>query len=408
MVFDRKMPDWARALQKSEGPVYLAIADAIGAEIAAGRMLSGARLPAQRSLAKLLGIDFTTRMWQCVVELEQSAGQALLLRYQEAGGTDADRTVGAQWLQRRLPSISSDRVVVCPGAQGALLALTSLLASQGESICAESLTYPGFRSLAAHMRIRLLEVSMDAEGIDPEAFEAICRSEKPRALYCTPTLHNPTTTTWSLRRREAVIAVARRFDVPIIEDDAYGALPRTPLPPLAALAPELVYHIAGLSKCLSPALRIAYLAVPNLGTARRVSAAIRASAVMASPLSAAIASRWIERGIAEEVLGAIRKETHARQTIAAQLLPRAVVRADPEGFHLWLSLKEPWKRGEFVERLRSGGVGVVASDAFALSSAPEAVRFGLGASPSREELHRGLSIVASLLEESPAMASMIV
>ena len=51
---------------------------------------------------------------------------------------------------------------------------------------------------------------------------------------------------------------------------------------------------------------------------------------------------------------------------------------------------------------------MVASDAFALGSAPEAVRLGLGASPSPEELHRGLSIVASLLEESPAMASMIV
>src|SRR5260370_12397756 len=76
---------------------------------------------------------------------------------------------------------------------------------------------------------------------------------------------------------------------------------------------------------------------------------------------------------------AIREETHARQAIAANLLPADAVKTDAEAFHLWLSLSEPWTRGEFVERLRSSSVGVVASDAFALGHAPQAVRLGLGA-----------------------------
>ncbi len=230
----------------------------------------------------------------------------------------------------------------------------------------------------------------------------------PRHCTACPrcTIQPPLRCRWP--RRHALIAVARRYGVPIIEDDAYGALPRAPLPPLAALAPELVFHIAGLAKCLSPALRIAYLAVPDGRHASRITAALRASALMVSPLSAAIASRWIETGIADEVLAAIREETRARQAIAAELLPAEAIRTDAEGFHLWLSLSEPWTRGEFVERLRSSGVGAVASDAFALGRAPQAVRLGLGAATSREELRRGLRIVADVLEQSPAMSSMVV
>ena len=59
-----------------------------------------------------------------------------------------------------------DRILVCPGAQGALLAVTGVLAAPGDTICAEALTYPGFRSVAAHLRIELVGVPIDERGPD--------------------------------------------------------------------------------------------------------------------------------------------------------------------------------------------------------------------------------------------------
>ncbi|MEJ0095449.1 MAG: PLP-dependent aminotransferase family protein [Methylocella sp.] len=455
---------WLPSINRAAGPLYLAIADAIAADILSGSLVGGVRLPPQRTLADALGIDFTTvsrayaearrrglvegrvgqgtyvrqkrapaavvasglidmsmnlpprfhdaaltaRMWSGIADLETSGGLDLLLRYQEPGGAAADRAAGVNWLRRRLPAVSVERVLVCPGTQGAMLALAGALAGPGEAICAEALTYPGFRSLAAHLRIRLVEVGIDGEGVDPDAFDAVCRTQKPKALYCAPTLHNPTTATMSLARREAIVAVARRHGVPIIEDDAYGMLPKIAAPPLAALAPELVYHIAGLAKCLAPALRISYLVAPDARATARLAGAIRATTSMASPLTAAIVTRWIEDGVADAVLAAIRKETAARQTIAAALLPAGAAIADPEGYHLWLPLAAPWTRGEFASRLRSAGIGVVVSDAFALAQPPEAVRLGLGAAATREDLTQGLRIVADLLDQSPAMSSMVV
>jgi DNA-binding transcriptional MocR family regulator len=457
---------WTPVVRKSDGPVYLAIAEAIAADVKSGVLVAGMRLPPQRALAARLGIDFTTvsrayaearqrglvegkvgmgtyvtaqralrepalarnglvdmsmnlppqfdnpglvaRVWSGIAELQHSGGLALLLRYQEAGGTTMDRQAGTQWLAPRLPGITPDRVLVCPGAQGALLALVSLLAQAGDTICAEELLYPGFRSLAAQLKITLHPLAMDGEGIDPDAFAAACRHTKPKALYCTPTLHNPTTATMSLARRQAIIAVARQYGVPIIEDDAYGLLPKASLPPLAGLAPEMTYHVAGLAKCLSPALRIAYLAVPDSRTASRVATALRATVSMASPLTAAIATGWIADGTATAILDAIREEAARRQRLAQRILPATSGVARSEGFHLWLPLPSPWSRGDFASQLRSGGIGVVVSDAFSLTAPPpEAVRIGLGAVP-REDLEASLEAIADCLKRAPAAASMVV
>ena len=60
MVKQSHVTSWAPSLRGKEGPVYLAIADAIASDIADGRLRPGARLPAQRALADVLDIDFTT------------------------------------------------------------------------------------------------------------------------------------------------------------------------------------------------------------------------------------------------------------------------------------------------------------------------------------------------------------
>ncbi|PST22047.1 PLP-dependent aminotransferase family protein [Mesorhizobium plurifarium] len=461
---DRVQVSWVPTLGRARGPLYLAIADEIAADIAAGRLNDGMRLPPQRALAATLGIDFTTvsraynearrrgmvegrvgqgtyvkarrrsagrptagglvdmsmnlpplfddpaltaRMWMEVATLDQRDPE-LLMRYQPVGGTERDRAAGAAWLKPRLGDVPADRLVVCTGAQGALLASVGTLATRGDNICAEALAYPGLRSLAAFLGIGLVSVGIDRSGILPEAFEAACVRYRPRALYCNPTLHNPTTATLPPERREAIVAIARRHGVAIIEDDAYGALPANPAPPLAALAPDLVYHVAGLAKCLSPALRIAYLVAPDRSAAVRLEGAIRATAGMTSPLSAAIATRWLEDGTAQAVLAAIRAEAGARQQIAIERLAGADLLTDREGFHLWLKLPSGWNRGEFTAQLRTAGIGVVASDAFSISDPPEAVRLGLGAAPTRDQLRHSLDVIAGLLLQSPAAQNLVV
>ena len=459
------MQDWTPELDPSSKPRYIAIADAIAVDIEAGRLSAADRLPPQRKLAARLGLDFTTvargyveaqRRGLIVSKVGQgtsvsptapasrstpSAGPRTpisdpsmnlppepndpallarmragieavsadivdLLRYQGFGGAPADKAAAANWLGRRALVPAQERIFVTPGAHPALLGIFGHLTKPGDAVLSEAITYPGARAIAAQLGITLQGLPMDRQGIDPDAFAAACRQGAPKALYLNPTLHNPTTLTIPKERRDAIAATARHFGVPIVEDDAYGFIPLKSPPPFAALAPDLTWHIAGLAKCIGAGLRTAYTLVPDSRSGWPFAAALRASTVMASPFTAAIATRWITDGTADAILRFIRTETTIRQALAAEILPASSFRADPISFNLWVELPPPWTRSAFVGQMRATGLGVVASDAFTVSDPPaEAVRVCLGGPIDRDGLRRGLEFMAHVLGETPELVS---
>ncbi|MCK0197223.1 PLP-dependent aminotransferase family protein [Ancylobacter sp. 6x-1] len=472
------MADWIPDLSRSDRPRYVALADAIAEDVTAGRLAAGDRLPPQRALAKALDIDFTTvargyveaqkrglvesRVGQGTFVLRQRrepprpVGPAMvdltmnlppepddpvllqrmqqglaevgrdlvgLLRYQSFGGAPADKAAALGWLGRRGLAPAPERVFVTPGAHAALLGILTLLAKPGEVVLCEALTYPGLRALAARLRLDLVGLPMDEEGIVPDALAQACRALRPRALYLNPTLHNPTTLTLPAPRREALAEVVRGHGVPLIEDDAYGFIPPEGPPPFAALAPELTWHVAGLAKCIGAGLRAAYVVAPEARAGWPFAAVLRAGNVMASPLTVALATRWIEDGTADALLRFIREESAARQKIAAEVLaqaqlPPGSVRADPLAFNLWLELPQPWSRAAFAQHMQASGgqatggqggaIGVVGSDVFAADGRPpEAVRICLGGPVDRATLRGALDYMAHTLADSPAAAATV-
>ena len=457
------MADWSPNLSRLGKPRYLAIADAIADDIRSGKLAPSDRLPPQRKLARRLDIDFTTvargyveaqkrgliesRVGQGtfvrasakrrhgpmarhpeIVDLSMNlppepddpelldrmqdslevVGRDLvsLLRYQGFGGVQADKDAALHWLSRRALVPQQDRLFIAPGAHPALLGILGILAKAGDVVLSEALTYPGARSIAAQLGLKLVGVPMDDEGIEPDAFAEACARLAPKALYLNPTLLNPTTHTISEPRRTAIAAVARRFGVPIVEDDPYGFLPANGPPPFAALAPDLTWHVAGLAKCLGAGLRIAYVVVPDVRSGWLFASSVRTATVMASPVTIALATRWITDGIADALLAAVQRESMERQRLVTAILPKATYRADPVGFHLWLSLPPSWTRSAFVGHTRSTGIGVVASDAFATDrTPPEAVRVCLGGPAERSAVRGALEFMAHALTESPTLAS---
>lgn len=453
------MRDWLPDLSASDKPRYLAIVEEIDADIRRGRLAPGDRLPPQRKLAARLGIDFTTvargyveaqrrgliesRVGQgsfvrmtpprgataqarraspvdfsmnlppeptdpVLLERMQAGLEELgrdlpsLLRYQGFGGNPVDKDAASNWLGRRALVPAQDRLFVTPGAHPALTAMLCTLVGPGETVLCEDLTYPGLKAIAAQVGARAFGLPMDEFGIDPDALKDACGRHRPKALYLNPTMLNPTTVTIPEARREQIAQIARRHGLPIIEDDAYGFIPQHGPPPFAAIAPDLTWHIAGLAKCIGAGLRIAYVVTPDVKSSWPFAAAVRSTSVMASPLTAALATRWIEDGTADALLRFVRAETRARQALATAILPAHAFLTDPLAFHLWLKLPKPWTRAAFVSRMRRTGIGVVASDAFVAGrTAPEAVRVCLGGTIDREGCRRALEFAAHLLEQPP-------
>ena len=456
-------------VDRTHGPLYLAIADAIGRAIDAGELRPGEKLPPQRQLATALDVDLTTvtrgytegfrrglieaavgrgtfvrdarssayptdSVAAAMIDLTMNPPPqsqeprlrdmlrdgldrvlsefniASLMNYHIGGGSPWARAAGAEWVRPVLGTADPARTLVCNGGQVAITALLTLLVRPGDTILTEALTYPRFRAAAAYFGIRLSGVATDADGMIPEALDEACRTLAPKAVYCIPTIQNPTTVTMPPARREAVAEVVLRHGITVIEDNAYGLLPAQPIPAIATLAPVHTYYLSTLSKCLSPGLRMAYVVAPDREKTAKLEAAFRATTLMPQTLMTAVVSGWIHDGSAAALRDGVRREIVARQAIARELLPADGFATHPEGPHLWLTLPPHWHRAAFTAHVRGLGLALSPSDTFAVAQPPpNAVRIGLGAAESQSALRTALrSVAAALASEAPPELTEIV
>ena len=87
------------------------------------------------------------------------------------------------------------------------------LLKPGDTLVTEHLTYPGLISVARMLGIKLIGVGMDDEGLLPDALSDVCQQHRVSALYCTPTIQNPTAAVMSVPRREAIAEVCRQHNL---------------------------------------------------------------------------------------------------------------------------------------------------------------------------------------------------
>src|SRR5690606_9232033 len=115
-------------------------------------------------------------------------------------------------------------VLPCQGATQGLVAVLDHLFADGDALACEQVTYGGFKVVARALGLRLVPTEQDGEGMTPDALERAAREHGAKAALLCPTHQNPTGVVASLERRQALLAVARRHRLWIVEDDVYGAL----------------------------------------------------------------------------------------------------------------------------------------------------------------------------------------
>lgn len=450
---------WTPRLVKGTTPLYLALADALAADVANGRLRNGARLPPQRELARLLDLDLTTvtralgeasrrglvvsegRRGTFVrarphhpggheVSLEMNmppeppggrlAGQiardidmilkrgSAPLHYQPSAGTEAQRASSAGFLAELIPGTQADQVLLTSGSQNGLHAALSFLTRPGDRIAAGCFTYPGLLKLARRGGVEVVALAMDGEGIVPEALDRAARTRRLKAVYAIATNDNPTSATMGVERRRAIAEIARRHGLKIIEDDAYGRLPERPLAPLASFAPELTWHLLSFSKLVSPSLRVGFLKTPSARDSIAAAALIHETAVMAPPLNAALVTEWIDSGAIERLIAEVRQEASLRMREAVAILRNAAVDRHPEGYHLWMSVAAGINSSEVAAQLARAGVPAVSSAAFAVDPADprQAIRLSLGGPSSRQRVYGELRRIDAMLAH-PGEANLV-
>lgn len=455
---------WSRKLKHSEGkPAYRLIADLISEDIDSGRLQPRDRLPALREVAAVTGINYTTAArayseaknrglidsqpgagtfvrgktatirpslgnyemtMNLLIEpaiptlIEQIRDSAIsvlaqrelysMLRYQAFGGSPENKEAAQLWLRPFIDNPQLDRVLICPGIHTALVGLVSTLIEKHQVLCVESTTYPGIKAIAAQLGVQLFSLERDNDGPVVHAFVDACKLGNVGALYLNPTIQNPTTTTISQKRREALADVCLHYSIPIIEDDAYGPLADQSISTFSQLAPELTWYITGTSKCFGPGLRSAFVYTPGVRQSQRFSAAMRALHVMSSPLTDALVSQWILDGTANQMLKSVRREAILRTRVAEEILDPKSFRAAEGGFHLWLNTPKgsDWNPSELAIELRQRGVSAVSSSAFCTNNNPDnAIRLCFGGPITQDQWRDQLHQVSDILQHPGFLAS---
>jgi len=450
---DENLPIWLPRLAPHGGPRFLQIADALQAAMEDGSLKPGERLPTQRQLAAQLdvdlttitraydearrrnllegrgargtyvaapkvelnsildlsmntppppeGVDFDDMLKQGLSQVLMRADNELLMTYHLAGGSDSDRKAGAKWLEPMFGHPDSRQVIVCPGAQAAIAALILALTQPGDVILAEPMSYPGLRAAATQFGRHVIAVEADQHGMLPEMLEEACRRHKPGLVYLNPTLQNPTAITMPEHRRKELAGIAKRCKVRIVEDDPYWLLADAPPPPVATFAPEQVYYISTLSKCLTPGLRVAFVLIRDPHERERFLVALRSFALMAAPLTAALATQWILDGSAGGLMEGIRNEARLRHRMARDILAGRYGGAG-DGLHVWLALPAYWTSSQLARAADREGIAVTPAEAFATGSGSvNAIRISLGSIKDRGRLQAGLRRLSHLLARRP-------
>jgi DNA-binding transcriptional MocR family regulator len=184
-------------------------------------------------------------------------------RYEAAPGLLTLRRQVARRAVESGMALNEDDLCTTIGAtEGLSLALLAV-ARPGDVIAVESPAYFGVLQTIEGLNLRAIEIPAHPRtGIDVDAFEETIRQQRVAALVATPTISNPLGAIMPDDARERLVRIAKRADIPIIEDDVYGELvfdgtrPR----PLRAFDDDIVVHVSSVSKTLAPGYRVGWIA----------------------------------------------------------------------------------------------------------------------------------------------------
>ncbi|MCS3429851.1 PLP-dependent aminotransferase family protein [Klebsiella sp. BIGb0407] len=312
-----------------------------------------------------------------------------LLRYQPHAGRMTEREIIAAHIAGPGFQPEAENVVIVNGAQHGLTITVMGMLRPGDVVAVDALTYPGFKVLAELYHLELIAIPALADGPDLSALEALCQKRHVRAVYTMPTLHNPLGWLLSHSQRKKMADIARKYDLLVIEDTAYGYLIRRPPPPVASYAPERTVYITGFSKNVATGLRVGAVVCPT-SYRPALERAVRATTWNTPSVMTTLVCNWIQDGTVARFETLKRRDARQRQAELRCTLGDIPCIAHPNSYFAWLPLPDDARADRVARALMDCNISVSTAEPFCTSLVvPQALRLALG-SIAIEKLHHAL------------------
>ena len=165
-------------------------------------------------------------------------------------------------MEREGVKTTVDNIAITTGSQQAITVAAMLLLEEDSVIITENPSYLGAFAAFKPFATNYVGVNGDEEGmLMDELEETLKNTPKAKMIYVIPNFQNPSGRTWSLERRKKLLELARKYDLPILEDNAYGEVrfDGERVPSIKSMDTEgRVIYLGSFSKILSPGLRVGW------------------------------------------------------------------------------------------------------------------------------------------------------
>ena len=313
------------------------------------------------------------------------------------------------YLQTRLRRdgipVELDEILVTHGCQQSLDLLRRTLISSGETVVCENPTYTGLWNVFESPGVRLIGVPVTTEGLDLDALEALLEQTRVKLIFCSPTFQNPTGHTMPLAARKRLLELALRFQVPIVEDDVYGALRYRgrQVPPLKALdTTGLVIYLNSFSKVGFPGLRVGWIVASRQVIARLRWAKQRAD-LHTNLLGQAVLQElgrrgWLDKWIRKTCKAYEHKQGVLRHAIERHFPPQVRVSYSEGGMSVWVELPAWLDASELLVKARERRVMFAPARYFYFQNPKHnALRLCYTALPD-DKIEKGVAILGEILK----------
>jgi len=302
----------------------------------------------------------------------------------------------------------NDNVIITTGAQQVMELTTKSLCNEGDVIICEAPTFIGSLNAFRSYNTRLVGVPMEEDGMDLNALEdALKNNENIRFIYCIPNFQNPSGIVTSPEKRVAIYALARKYDVMILEDNPYGETrwEGEEVPTIKSMDTDgRVVYAGTFSKVISPGMRVGYAIAPAPVIAK-MTVCKQVSDVHTGIYNQMIVHQFMTSDGYDAHLAKIKDVYRKKSSLMTSLLdielaPRVSYIKPSGGLFIWCTLPEQVDMLGFAKEAVNRKVAVVPGSAFLVDESQPCSCIRLNFStPTDEQIEQGMKVLGELLSE---------
>jgi 2-aminoadipate transaminase len=350
------------------------------------------------------------------VSSDVAIGFAQALQYGPTEGLEGVKDVITEVMAAEGTEASAEHVFITTGAQQALDLVGKAFLDEGDAILCEGPTYVGALNAFAAYRPYVIHAPMDRSGMKVDAArEALLRARKAgrhvKFIYTVPNFQNPAGVTMAAGRRRELLALAREFDLVVVEDNPYGMLrfEGKALPTLASLemedggSPDRVIYLGTFSKIFAPGVRLGWVHAQP-GILHKVNVGKQGADLCSSNLSQMIVQSYFRnadwRGYVGRLNALYKERRDAMLGALAEFMPDGVHWTHPEGgLFVWATLPSYLDATAMLPRAVAKNVAYVPGEGFfADGTGKNCMRLNFSF-VEPERIRRGVEILAEVVRE---------